>query len=505
MSTSYSKLAYLAYKKEATPGVALYPDTLVEIIEESIKFPWETSPVSTIAGRRSKNIRNVLMPVAAPNGDITLYAEPKRIGDWLTSQLGEAVDSTLSAGESYQHDFALRSAGKSYTIDIAVAGLNYVRRLMGAYVESLEFSIDDNKLQAKPTIKALACFSNARVKTAVGSGTTLVLDQTYGLTTSDSIIIIDKNDESTELATLTIASIDSATQLTVSTIGVSLEVDDIVVIKRNASLQANQSPELIFAGGAKAYFYTGANAMQNLAAKSNLEEFSLTLKGELEERHSARGCNVADRMPYAILGKGFEVEGMFKQYHVNPQMIDILRSNSQVGLRVDFCGAQLDTNSAVAATGVLESTGAGTVTVTADSAGEASNDYAILVVQGTSTLSASISGKLITVTLDADAADNAVALVASVIDALSGVSATSASTGNVSTTDNPNKVHFSGGRDANEIELLRFDFPDIRFDPFDPSLSDDAILEEEINFKAYVDANDDVEVAIRLRNAVADY
>lgn len=500
----YSRLSYIAWKKEVTPGTALYPDVFGELVEESVKVPWTTGKIGTIANNRSKNLRNYKTAVDAPSGELTFLVEPKNIGYFFTGALAEAVDSTLSASESYQHDFEPGDTLKSFTIDIPVAGKNYLRRLFGAYIESLDFSIEDNKLQVTTGVKALGAFTNARVTLAASSGTALKVDQTSGLTISDTIIVIDKDNEDTELAEYTIAAIVDETTLTVSTIGVSLEVGDIVVIKRQTPTYS-LSKELIFMGGADAYFYQGANAMQNLAAKSNLEDFSLKIMNELEVRHSARGADVIDRMPYKILTKGFAVEGSFKNFHPNPQMIDALRQNEQLGLRVNFLGQALDTNSAAAAAATIETDGTDTLSVTVDAAGEAGNDYAIKIVQGTSTLSAAISGKLITVTLDADTADNTTSLVAAVINALSGVACTSTGTDHVTVTDNPDKIEFAGGRDANEVELLRFDLPDIRLKPFDPNNGADNIVDEEISFTAFEDVNDEREIKVRLRNVVADY
>jgi hypothetical protein len=508
-ATSYSKLGYLMLKKESTAGTAVYPDTPIEILSESIVVNWDFTSVAQIAGKRSMDIRPALNQVGPFEGTIEFYVEPRQHGNFLNAVFGEDSVTTLSASESYQHDYEPQNTLVSYTMDIKMAGENYVTRYFGVRAKKITYTKDENKIKAAFDITAQRVFQNARVTTAVSSGTSLDLDQTSGLTTSDTILVLDATAPSTTLATLTITSVDSETDLTVSTISASLDADDIVVIQARTldTEDYEQSNELIFAGGADVYISNGANAIQALSAKTNVEDFEISIENEIEARWAATGTDVVDRMPSAMLLKGVRVTGKFNQFHTTPEFLDMLRENEQVGLRFNFFGNTLDSNSAASATGTIESDGAGTVTVTVDSAGEAGNDYAIIVEQGTSAgaATASLSGKLITLTLSTTASNNAVATIATTIDALSGVSATSSSTGNVTTTDNPDKIEFGNGRDANERELLRFDFPNVRLNVFNANLSADDIINEEIPFTAYWDENDEREIKVRLRTIESDY
>ena len=506
-STDFSKLAYGALRKESTANTPLYPNVWFELLSEDMAVNWDHTPVNTIAGNRSKNLRPVKNKVGPFKGSFETWVEPKSFGYFLNACLGEGTVTTLTSLVAYQHVHTPQTSIPALTIDVPVAGEDYVRRFFGARVESLDFSIEDNKLKVKVGIMAQSVFANARVNTAASSGTALVIDQTKGLTTSDSIQILDKDAPGTVKATLTITTVTDENTLVVSTIGASLVVGDIVVIKRNATPTYALSSELIFAGGADAYVYSGANSMQNLAAKSNIEDFSLTIKNNLDARWAASGKDVKDRFPSAILLKDIEVTGSMKQFHINPQNIDWLRQMAQVGLRVQFLGALLEANVAALATATIESDGAGTVTVTTDATGEAGNDYAVIVTLGTSAgaATATLSGKNIALVLSTTAGSNAVATIATLIAALPGVTATSASTGNVTTTDNPNKIDFNNGRDASEVEKLQFDLPDLRFDNFDPNNSTDDIVDEEIKFTAFRDTNDKREIRVKLRNAISDY
>jgi hypothetical protein len=504
MNTSFSKLGYLSIKKESNINVPGKPDTYLELISEDIVINWAYTAVGTIAGNRSNNLRPVLNQIEAPEGSIEIPLDSKMAGHLLTMMFGAATDTTLTAGKSYQHDFRDKSTIPTYTFDVKVGGEDYVTRYTGVRVGSIELSLNDNKWIATLSVMCHAAFSNARVTLAASSGTSLKLDQTFGLTTSDTLQVLDKDNPSTVIAEYTIAAIVSEREITVSTISASLGVDDIVVIKA-ATPSYNIGENLIYKGGTEIYLGHGDNALQNLVQNVDVEEMTLTFTNEYEPRYGASGCDVVDRFPTKLLLKGWACEVSFNKYHSNPEFLAALRSVEKLGLRVEICGETLDTNSAVAATGVLESSGAGIVTVTADTAGEEGNDYAVQVVQGTSTLSASISGKMITVTLDSDAGDNTVALVAAVIDALSGVSAVETGSGNVTVTDNPNKIEFSGGRDANEEAKVFIDFSDIRVQPFNANLSAEDVINEEITATAFRDSNDKREVRVRLRNSIASY
>lgn len=510
MSTaaSFAKLGYLMIKKETTAGTAVYPDQPIEILSSKIEVNWDHTSVNPIAQTRSVNFRTVLNRVGAFNGTIEMYTEVNNIGNFLNGLFGEDTVTTLAAGVSLQHDWEPLNTVPTYTFDVKLANKSYVERFFGVRVTKAVFAIDENKLKATIDFSAQRVFTNARVTTAASSGTALVVDQTSGLVAgSDTVSVLSSSNPDTNLADLTVTTVTNETTLVVSTIGASLAVNDIVVIKsQTPDTEAyDMADELTWAGGADVYINSGANALQNLSAKTNCETMELTFESMTEPRWAATGTDVVDRMPSTILLKGFAVTGKFSQFFANPQFMDYLRSNTQLGLRFNFWGATLQANSAAAATGTIESSGAGTVTVTVDTAGEAGNDYAILIVQGTTTLSASITNKLITVTLDADAADNAVALVATAIDNLSGVAAVSASTGNVTTTDNPDKIFFASGRDASEKALLRFDFPNARIEPFNPDLTGDDTVNEEITFTGVWDSNDERECLVRLRNDEASY
>jgi len=503
-ATSYARLGHLVLKKETTAGTPVYPDTFLELLSEDIVVNWDHTPSNAIAGNRSMNMTAIKNRIEPIEGTIEMLIEPTGFGHIMTGLFGAATDTTLDSGVSEQHDFEPQNTLQTYTMDVKMAGEGYVTRYFGVRIASVQFSIDENKIKASIGIMAQKAFTNARVDTAASSGTALVLDQTSGLTTSDTIQVLDADDPSTTIAEYTISSITDENNMVVSTISDTLAVDDIVVIKAQTP-SYSQANEFIWSGGAQASIANGAHGIQNLSAYTNLEEFSLTVTNDLEARWAATGNDVIDRFPANILVKSVAVEGSISKFHQDPEFLDMLRENEQTTLRIEFLGDALAANSAVAATANVETDGSDQLAVAIDSAGEAGNDYAIIFTTGNGSLTASLSGKLITVNLDATTGNNTTTLVAAAIDGLSGVSCPTTGSDIVTTADNSSKIHFSGGRDANEVEMLRIDLPNVRLKPFNANLGNDDVIQEEIDFTAYRDENDGREVEMRLRNATASY
>jgi hypothetical protein len=506
-SASYSRLGYLRLKKETTAGTAVVPDTYIDIQAESIAVNFNDEQIGGIVGSRSMNLRKVPGKVGPFEGTIEMFVEPKTAGHFLCGVFGEDAHTTHEAGVIETSAFEPKNSVPAYTVEIGRAGCGHADRFFGVRFVGYALSIDGNKLKLTLTVSCQRVFTNARLTADKSSGTALLLDQTSGLVATDTLLILDRNAPGTTLAELTVGSVTDENTLVVSTISAALETGDICVIKAQAPIAGDYdlSKELIFAGGCEVLFGKGTDALQRLVARTNAESFDLTVENGYEAKWSAIGCDFVDRMPSAILMKSVGVSGTVGQFHITPELTDILRSGETIGMRIKFCGETLDDNSAVAATGRVKSDGAGYITVTADAAGEAGNDYAIRVVQGTDTLSASLNGKMITVTLDKDVADNTVALVASAINALTGVSAAETGAGNVTVADNLSKIHLSGGLDANAREALIIDLPNVAMSDFTPNLGADDTLMDDVPFTAQRSDEDEREIEVRLRNSVAAY
>jgi len=486
----YANFGYLALKKETTAGSAVTPDTFVGLLSESIVPDYAITPVQTIAGDRERKVRSIPGRIEI-DGDVEFYVEPKTIGHFLRSLFGAPTTQILTASVAFRHVFEVTDDPKTYTMDVQPGDAPWVHRFFGIHLKSLAFEPTDNLLKCTAGTSPRKAFINARVTEAVSSGTSLKVDQTSGLTTSDTILILQKEDGFTEVAEHTISAIPSETELTVNTISATIDEDDIVVIKRQSS-SYDQDLEFTWHGGSEV---SSGTDVDNTASE-NTEDFSLTFANETESRFFA-GKEEAARFAGDVLTKGYFAEGSISKFYDNESKLDKLRKNIKVGLRVDFCGEDaIESNSAVKASSIWGATANG-FKVEASTAGRAGNDINVTIaIASNDTLAASKSGNNILIELaNTTSSKNTGTLIAAAVDALSGVDGTAEGTGAEEFTaaeDNTNLGFRSSntnvvGRDASEESYLRFDLADIRIKPYFPSSSEDSILQEDIPFDVYKD------------------
>jgi len=512
-ANSYSKLGYLALKKESTAGTAVTPDTYIELLEENIKVMYNNQPIDSIAGDRSNRLRSVKDKITI-EGSITCYVDAKTIGYFLECALGDATTTTLTAATAFQHVFTPSSSVVTYTFDVKKANKNYVYRYAGVRISRISFSQVDNKIQATMDIQAQKAFVGSRITTSVGAGTTLTLDQTSGLTTSDTILVLDKDDHATEVDELTISSVDSETQLTTSSIDVTLDVNDIVVIKK-ATASYDLGANLTWIGGSDYLIGTKATYPVDNTSAVDVDDFSCEFVNELDIRHSAVGINHIDRFPTNILLKSFGATGTFSKFFENIGFLEDLRNSQGIGTRLRAQGDELESNSAVAAVVTFGTPGGadGQVTVTASTAGRAGEDYNIKQnVASDDTLAASIDGNNITLNLaNTTGSKNTATLVAAAIDALTGVGAAASGTGTteftIAAADKINLGDTTEGRDASEKESLQVSFANTKYDVFGQDITADDTINEEIGFtveRGATDADNEM-TRVVLRNSVSSY
>jgi len=512
-STSFSRLGYLALKKETTAGVAVQPDTYLELIDENVQTKYTIQAVEPIAGKRDARLRSVKDKIEI-GGTINVCVDAKTIGYLLQAGLGNPTTTTVESGVVYQHVFTPSNTLTTFTMDVKLAGFNYVYRYVGVRVAKVTFSQTDNKIMAAIEVVPQKSFTTTRLTVAASSGTTMNLKQTTGLTTSDTIIVLDKDDHETEIAEYTISSITSETEMEVSTISDTLDIDDIVVIKKGTPTY-DLGENLIWIGGSN--YTVGAtypNPVDN-AVTVNAEDYTFEFENVLDPRFAATGCNFANRFASTINLKDFRARGSFTNYFANVSQFDDLVNNQEIGTRVHHCGATLSTASAQAATLDFGPGGAnGVVTVTADTAGRAGEDYNVtIVINDTDDLAASFNptgSKNILIELASTTTNkNTATLVAAAVDALSGVSAAASGTGAtefaiaaVAKANLGDTVH---GIDANAKESLRVSFPKTKYDVFGTNLTAEDVINQDIKFEAEYDEDDAETVRVVLRNGVTSY
>jgi hypothetical protein len=488
----YSNFGYAALAKEATEGVAVTPTEYFRIDSESITPSFNINSVQEVAGDRERNVRSVAGKIEIA-GDVTFNVEPKIIGHFFRALFGAPTTQELTASLAYRHVFEVTDTPKTYTLDVQPGDAPWIHRYYGVKINKEAFSEQDNKIQCVASTMPTKAFINARITTAAASGTTLLVDQTSGLTTDDTLLVLDKADGFTTLKELTITSIDSETQLTVSTIDVSLDVDDLIVIKRGTP-SYDQCEVFTWLGGSQVF--TGDD-IDNLTA-SDKEGFALEYNNEVEAKWAA-GIEESARYPSNILTKGYFATGNLSRFYDNELNLDKLRKNENFGVRVFMQGeTALEANSAVKAKTVY-GTGNG-FSIEASTAGKAGNDINVTFAINTSdTLSASKDGNNIVILLaDTTSSNNTGTLIAAAVDALSGVDSVAVGTGAEEFTtaiDNNNLGFYAGaasvvvGRDASEKPYIQFDHAAAAIDPYFVNNSEDSIVMEEIPLTFYKDAS----------------
>lgn len=509
----YANHGYLALIKESTAGTAVIPTTFVGLLSESIVPSFAIKSIQTIAGDRERNIRSVPDKIEIA-GDVEFFVESKAIGHFLRSLFGAPTTQTLTASTAFRHMFEVSNTPKTYTFDIQPADAPWVHRYYGVMINKLAFSQQDNVIKCTASLTPRKAFINARVTTAANSGTTVAMDQTEGLIAGDSILIIQKEDGYTTVQDRVIASVTNGTSLEVTVaLNAQIDVDDIVVIKRQSATY-DQSLEFTWLGGTE--ILTGDD-VDNVTAE-NFEDFKLEFMNETEQRWFA-GKTEAARYPGDVLTKGYSASGEVNKFYDSESKLDKARKNDKLGMRVLFEGeTATEANVAVKASSTWGATANG-FKVEAEAAGKAGNDYNVtLVIASNDTLAASISGNNVTVSLaNTTASKNTGTLIASAVNALTGVAGTAEGTGAEQFTvaeANANLGFKSSGtnvvgRDASEKPYMQIDLADVRLDAFFPNASEDNILQQDMPFTVYKDSigtiKKDWSTRIALVNAVSSY
>lgn len=255
------------------------------------------------------------------------------------------------ASTVYGHEgTAPQTSLPTYTLEIGLENEAY--RFGGvSFNDFSSVAHKDNIITAEVAIKALLEFKHARVQAQVttGSSKTITLDQTTGLTASDTIKVFRPRTgafldfSGSSVKTSAISSITSETALVVATIQTQLEVGDLIML-------APQTPsyslanEFSWIGGSVARTGdTMTEALGNTASLSSIEEFELSLMNEMESRHAANGTNLVNRFPAKNHLKKFAGSGKLKKAYLDQTFLDRMRNSTLTSLQVrhqaDLIGA----------------------------------------------------------------------------------------------------------------------------------------------------------------------
>lgn len=221
--------------------------------------------------------------------------------------------------------------------------LNYVDnavRYIGVRFTSLDaLAQQDNIITAGVKMKAQGQFRHAKVTavTTSGSTKTITVDQTYGLVTADSCKLyrpgtgfLDFGGSGVKTAAITVTS---TTTFTVTTLQTTTAVGDLIMLAPQTA-SYTIGTEFPWIGGS--YGQIG-NAIASLATEA-LEDFTLVVDNEFEERHAASGNLFKDQFPAALLQKGLQASGTFKAYYQDEDFMRLQRTHTAQALRIKTLG-----------------------------------------------------------------------------------------------------------------------------------------------------------------------
>lgn len=305
----------------------------------------------TVTGGTSSATATVL--AVSAEGDYLIVGSPTgtftAAGETITGgSSGATATLGINAGTVYGHEAkAPQSSLPTFTLEIGFDDIAI--RFGGVRFNSFNpVSQNDNIMTAEVAVTARSEYKFARVTAAVTSGSgskTIPLDQTTGLTTSDTIKVFRPSTgafldfSASSVKTHTPASIPGETSITVTNLQTSLAVGDIVVLAPQTP-SYSLSKEFSWIGGSVVRAASTISAAIAASAAS-IESYSLQLVNELEARHAANGINVINRFPSKNHLKKFTGEGSVMKAYFDPTFLDRMRSSSQLAWHFQHIAEQI--------------------------------------------------------------------------------------------------------------------------------------------------------------------
>lgn len=408
MSDTYSRVGYLAIKKETTENTAVTPNVFIPFNDESAAVEYGYTPAIPVSGSRALNRRAVKKRITAPAGTINVNVEPKTFGYFLEAILGDLISGNYvkisnvvgtfnttnvvtfvgSAATATPvfigDDFIIFGAftgtpANTDTLSQAVSGAtadvdevdgagtvkghaaklpanfsntftmefgysDRAHRLVGVKFHSIDaFGQSDDIITAGIQFMARSAFRQARVTAITTSGAgakTITVDTTQGLVASDSIKLYRDGSgfldfEAASDAIHTITSL-TANTIVVTNLQTSTAIGDLIVLAPQTPTYTIDS-EFSWVGGSQVSL---GNTKASFATE-NVEDFTISILNELEERHAASGTNLSNRFPTALLQKGLTANGSFALYNQDEGFIRHLRLTTAQAAKLQCTGGQI--------------------------------------------------------------------------------------------------------------------------------------------------------------------
>ncbi len=336
MAFASSLRGYGAIIKETTAGTPVKPTNYFRFESESIVTGYESETLPTIQNSRSLNLVKAKGKNAAPTGTISLPVQMPTIGMFLTGSLG-APSSSGPVDSVYTHEFTSNAAGTiaTYTVDIGNTDLTYVRRYVGCRFGGIKFSIKNNVWYAEFTLMARYAFNSAKIAANTTAPTTTVtLDSTHGITTSDTLTLgLDTANE--EDVTVSNVNADGIT-LTTSATAKNHTAGDLVVIKSSSPSYSTATHTFEWMGGTTTKVGT---TLAGAASSSIFQDFTLDMSQGLEPIYAPGGTGDFARFPVEVAVKGYGSNASTRIHHQGMEYEQYIKDRTEIAL--DFYSAGL--------------------------------------------------------------------------------------------------------------------------------------------------------------------
>lgn len=166
---------YLILKVEPTPGVAVIPNLLIPMYDETLSTNNRVDTNSAVYGNKFARLQ-VTPGVRSHTGEFEVLAEPNStaaIHDMLLTR-----GTVTGASDPYTWPFTAQfAATKSYTVDISEG--NQVSRFAGVMASEVSPVFSKNEMHWKVKVSALRSFLGAEVASVSGAVVTLATPVNY--------------------------------------------------------------------------------------------------------------------------------------------------------------------------------------------------------------------------------------------------------------------------------------------------------------------------------------
>lgn len=290
-----SRLGYIAWKREATPWIALKPNNFLRFKDGDLKYSQEVIENNPIQNNRWNALNAVPWKVATDwtyNVDLDFNEAIHFISAgmwWMTS----SDISSAEDGSVHRHTITVANSLPSWTLEQLKGDWTDTSnhrqwyeliRWYGVYVDNFKISASDSIVNMEVWLKALWVFTSAFLlsNATAWSSVNLLLDKVEWLTTDDSVNIYDRTPQSEVDEIASISTTNKTIQI--ATLGNSYTKANDAKVELIPQTPSYWTPAEVAAFMQVSFFFWNDLTAAASATESNIEDRTLEYMNGLEER-----------------------------------------------------------------------------------------------------------------------------------------------------------------------------------------------------------------------------